>query len=117
MGSSIGAADDAVGRLVVAKWFLGLHGEPLDHDCPVCESPRLVLLRHVFGHQLGQYSGRIRTVDELEEMEHQFGEFHVYEVEVCPDCLWNHILVDYVLGDGRRRRPPRHQPTVEDIYG
>lgn len=93
------------------------HGEPLDHDCPVCESPRLVLLRHVFGHQLGQYSGRIRTVDELEEMEHQFGEFHVYEVEVCPDCLWNHILVDYVLGDGRRRRPPRHQPTVEDIYG
>jgi len=50
-------------------------------------------------------------------MEHQFGEFHVYEVEVCPDCLWNHILVDYVLDDGRRRRPPRHQPTVEDIYG
>jgi hypothetical protein len=45
----------------------------------------------------------------LEEMEHQFGEFHVYEVEVCPDCLWNHILVDYVLGDGRRCRPPRHQ--------
>ena len=93
------------------------HGEPLDHDCPVCESPRLALLRHAFGHQLGQYSGRIRTLDELEDMEHQFGEFHVYEVEVCPDCLWNHILVDYVLGDGRRRRPPRHQPTVEDIYG
>lgn len=93
------------------------HGEPLNHDCPVCESPRLALLRHAFGHQLGQYSGRIRTLDELEEMEHQFGEFHVYEVEVCPDCLWNHILVDYVLGDGRRRRPPRHQPTVEDIYG
>lgn len=93
------------------------HGEPLDHVCPVCESPRLVLLRHVFGHQLGQYSGRIRTLDELNEMEHEFGEFHVYEVEVCPDCLWNHILVDYVLGDGRRRRPPRHQSTVEDIYG
>lgn len=93
------------------------HGEPLNHDCPVCESPRLALLRHAFGHQLGQYSGRIRTLDELEEMEHQFGEFHVYEVEVCPDCLWNHILVDYVLGDGRRRRPPCHQPTVEDIYG
>lgn len=93
------------------------HGESLNHDCPVCESPRLALLRHAFGHQLGQYSGRIRTLDELEEMEHQFGEFHVYEVEVCPDCLWNHILVDYVLGDGRRRRPPCHQPTVEDIYG
>ena len=56
------------------------HGEPLNHDCPVCESPRLALLRHAFGHQLGQYSGRIRTLDELEEMEHQFGEFHVYEV-------------------------------------
>ena len=52
-----------------------------------------------------------------EEMEHEFGEFRVYEVEVCPDCGWNHVLTHYVLGDGRRRRPPRHQPTVEDIYG
>ena len=48
------------------------------------------------------------TLDELEEMEHQFGEFHVYEVEVLPPTVCGiTILVDYVLGDGRRRRPPR----------
>lgn len=93
------------------------HGEPLDRLCPVCESPRLCLLRYTFGRQLGQFSGRIRTAEDLDEMETQFGEFRVYEVEVCPDCLWNHILTHYVLGDGRRRRPPRHQQTVEDIYG
>ncbi|BDQ39427.1 DUF5318 family protein [Cutibacterium granulosum] len=93
------------------------HGEPREEPCPVCESPQLVLLRYTFGSQLGQFSGRIRTVAELEEMEHEFGEFRVYEVEVCPDCGWNHVLTHYVLGDGRRRRPPRHQPTVEDIYG
>lgn len=93
------------------------HGEEMDIPCPVCESPRLTLLRYTYGRQLGQFSGRIRTAEELEEMETEFGEFRVYEVEVCPDCLWNHIVTHYLLGDGRRRRPPRHQQTVEDIYG
>jgi len=93
------------------------HGALAGRDCPVCASSRLTLLNYVFGEQLGQYSGRIKSVDELVEMEGEFGEFKVYVVEVCPDCGWNHMIETFLLGDGRRRRPPRRQQTVEDIYG
>lgn len=93
------------------------HGELLDYGCPVCKSDRLLKLNYVFGAQLGQYSGRIKSTEELVEMESQFGEFRVHVVEVCPDCRWNHMIESYSLGDGVKRRPPRRQQTVEDIYG
>jgi hypothetical protein len=93
------------------------HGEPSSVDCPVCESDELVNLPYVFGDQLGQYSGRIKRTTELEEMAHEFGEFKVVVVEVCPACGWNHMILSYLLGDGVKRKPPRRQQTVEDIYG
>ena len=77
----------------------------------------MVVLNHVFGEQLGQYSGRIKSTPELEQMQDEFGEFTVRVVEVCPDCRWNHLITTYVLGDGKKRRKPRREPTVEDIYG
>jgi len=67
-----------------------------------------------FGDQLGQYSGRIKTPDELSEMEREFGEFRVYIVEVCRDCSWNHLCSSFVLGDGIERKPPRRVRTLED---
>lgn len=93
------------------------HGVVSDDECPICASERMMVLNYVFGDQLGQYSGRIRSTEELEEMENNFGEFTVRVVEVCPDCRWNHLIKTYVLGDGRKRRAPRKQETVEDIYG
>ncbi len=93
------------------------HGERSDVDCPICGSSVLVNLSYVFGEQLGQYSGRIKARKELEEMQDEFGEFKVCVVEVCTGCGWNHMIHSFVLGDGKKRRPPRRQPTVEDIYG
>ncbi|OYN84088.1 DUF5318 family protein [Parenemella sanctibonifatiensis] len=93
------------------------HGIPAEIPCPVCDSEELAILHYVFGDQLGQYSGRIKSLEELEEMQSEFGEFKVCVVEVCPECGWNHMTQSYLLGDGRRRRAPRKQPTVEDIYG
>ena len=93
------------------------HGEPAGSPCPVCKSNDLTLLHHVFGDQLGQYSGRIKRISELEEMAHEYGEFKVVVVEVCLACRWNHMILTYLLGDGVKRKPPRRQPTVEDIYG
>ena len=93
------------------------HGEPAGSTCPVCDSAELTLLHYVFGEQLGQYSGRIKRTAELEGMAHEFGEFKVVVVEVCPPCGWNHMIMSYLLGDGVKRKPPRRQPTVEDIYG
>lgn len=93
------------------------HGEPLPDPCPLCDHQPLLKLRYVFGAQLGQYSGRLKTPAELVEMETEFGEFMVREVEVCTECGWNFMTLSYVLGDGITRRPPRRQKTVEDIYG
>ncbi|MDR1386337.1 MAG: DUF5318 domain-containing protein [Propionibacteriaceae bacterium] len=93
------------------------HGELGQTRCPVGDCGRLVHLNYVFGDQLGQYSGRIKSTAELEEMENEFGEFKVCVVEVCVHCGWNHMIASYVLGDGVKRRPPRRQQTVEDIYG
>lgn len=93
------------------------HGEETTTPCPICAGHRMMNLNYVFGDQLGQYSGRIRSTAELEEMQNEFGEFTVRVVEVCLDCNWNHMIASYLLGDGVRRRPPRRQQTVEDIYG
>lgn len=93
------------------------HGEASDEDCPVCGGERLTNLNYVFGDQLGQFSGRIKSTEVLVEMQDQYGEFKVRVVEVCPDCFWNHLVTTYTLGDGLKRRAPRRQETVEDIYG
>jgi hypothetical protein len=93
------------------------HGELSAVRCPIGNCGRLVNLSYTFGEQLGQYSGRIKSPAELEEMENEFGEFRVCVVEVCTECGWNHMITSYLLGDGVKRRPPRRQRTVEDIYG
>lgn len=93
------------------------HGEKSDRACPVCGSVTMVDLSYTFGEQLGQYSGRIKATAELERMQDEYGEFKVCVVEVCTSCGWNHMTHSYLLGDGVKRRPPRRQPTVEDIYG
>ena len=90
------------------------HGEKADRKCPVCKKDSLVELRYTFGDQLGQYSGRIKSGDELLGMESEFGEFSVYVVEVCRQCSWNHLCSTYLLGDGRERKAPRRQRTLED---
>lgn len=93
------------------------HGEPHDSPCPVCKSAGMVLLHYAFGSQLGQYSGRLKTIADLEDMQNEFGEFKVCAVEVCPDCGWNYMTHSFLLGDGVMRKPPRRRKTVEDIYG
>ncbi len=93
------------------------HGEESAVSCPVCSNVRLANLNYTFGDQLGQYSGRIKSTAELDQMQAEFGEFKVCVVEVCVDCGWNHMISSYLLGDGVTRRPPRRQKTVEDIYG
>ena len=90
------------------------HGEKVDRKCPVCKKLELVELRYTFGDQLGQYSGRLKSIEELNEMQSEFGEFRVYVVEVCLECGWNHLSTSYLLGDGTTRKPPRKTRTLED---
>ena len=90
------------------------HGVETKRACPICQKVNLRELRYVYGDQLGQYSGRIKSLKELDEMENEFGEFRVYTVEVCIGCNWHHLIYSYLLGDGKYRKPPRRQPTLED---
>lgn len=90
------------------------HGEKVDRKCPVCKKSELVELRYTFGDQLGQFSGRIKSPQELAAMESEFGEFSVYVVEVCRDCSWNHLCSTFILGDGITRKAPRKMRTLED---
>jgi len=76
--------------------------------------PYLIRAAKYLGDQLGQFSGRIKNAEELAEMEQEFGEFSVYVVEVCRKCSWNHLCATYLLGDGRERKAPRRQRTLED---
>lgn len=93
------------------------HGEPVARACPVCRHCALALLRYAYSDELGQYSGRLRTAEEVITLAGDYGHVHVYVVEVCRDCAWNHLLASYVVGDGTERRPPRRHRTVEDEYG
>ena len=113
---TISAADvcDADPLLLRAARY---HGEASDVPCPICDHAQLARLHYVFGDQLGQYSGRIKSKAELDELENEYGEFKVCVVEVCTECGWNHMISSFLLGDGVVRRPPRRQTTVEDIYG
>jgi Family of unknown function (DUF5318) len=90
------------------------HGEPTQLPCPVCRRGSLTHVTYVYGDELGQYSGRIKSTAELEAMAREHGEFTVYVVEVCQRCGWNHLALSYVLGDGNPRKPPRRRRTVED---
>lgn len=108
-----GAVDacDADPYLMRAAKF---HGEKVNRNCPVCKKLSLAELRYTFGDQLGQYSGRIKSPEELAVMESEFGEFRVYIVEVCRDCSWNHLCASFLLGDGIERKAPRRVRTLED---
>ena len=87
------------------------HGITTERNCPICHREKVTELQYVFGDQLGQNSGRIKTDDELSEMQSEYGEFRVYVVEVCLGCGWNHLSASYLLGDGVERKPPRKVKT------
>jgi hypothetical protein len=79
------------------------HGEPTDRVCPICRATRLTHVTYVYGDELGQYEGRVKSGPELDEMALEYGEFQVYVVEVCQSCAWNHLASSYVLGTGEPR--------------
>lgn len=90
------------------------HGEPAGRSCPVCARAELDLVSYVFGDELGQFSGRIRSRTEIAAMSGEVGEVRVFTVEVCRRCSWNHLSHSFVMGDGQPRHPPRRQHTVAD---
>ncbi len=58
----------------------------------MCSAQELRLVTYVYGEKLKQANGRCITSDgELEKLGKTHDEFACYDVEVCPDCGWNHL--------------------------
>ncbi|MDG2114585.1 MAG: DUF5318 family protein [Actinomycetota bacterium] len=70
---------------------------PFGRDCPLCQDGALKLVAYVFGPRLGGGGKCVVSDDELQRLAKRSGEFIAYEVEVCPDCGWNHLVRRYPL--------------------
>ncbi|GGL96792.1 DUF5318 domain-containing protein [Nakamurella endophytica] len=86
---------DASPYLVRAAKF---HGVPTDVSCPVCRKENLTHVYWVYGDEIKHLAGSARVPAELEKMAGVFGEFSVYQVEVCRTCEWNHLVASFVMG-------------------
>ncbi len=72
-------------------------GTPANEPCPVCQGDELKLVSYVFGPRLPAFGRCISYAAEIAKLARRKGRFTCYEVEVCPDCHWNHLLRSYVL--------------------
>jgi Family of unknown function (DUF5318) len=83
------------------------YGEPASIGCPVCAGAGLRRVHYVYGDALGTVAGQAKHVAELRAMRARFDRFTVYQVEVCLDCGWNHLLRTFVLD--------RDDPTASSV--
>ncbi len=72
---------------------------PYGRDCPLCDAGDLRLVAYVFGPRLGGGGKCVVNDEELQRLAKRQGEFVAYEVEVCPECSWNHLVRRYPLHD------------------
>ncbi|GAA1472645.1 DUF5318 family protein [Corynebacterium felinum] len=80
---------DAEFLLVAAAKY---HGTPVNTPCPICEHNSLREVFWVYGDELGRMSGSARSLEEIERFVQNGLEFTVHNVEVCPNCKWNHLI-------------------------
>lgn len=84
-------------------------GSKTNRLCPVCadehpESRRTVVqVTYVFGPRLPAFGRCISKPGEIARLAERKGEHTAYEVEVCPECAWNHLVRAYLLGPGHSR--------------
>jgi len=67
-------------------------GRPTDVECPICHDTNVVEVKYIFGPRLPA-AGRCMVTDaDFERVRRRKGDFTAYDVEVCPECKWNHLL-------------------------
>lgn len=67
------------------------YSEPTSEQCPLCEEQSLVLVRYVFGPRLPSSGICVLTSEDFAFILRRKGNFTCCEVEVCPECCWNHL--------------------------
>ena len=89
------------------------HGVPTDIACPVCRKESLTHVYWVYGDEIKHIAGSARLPAELETMAGSFGEFSVYQVEVCRTCSWNHLVSSFVMGSKGDAAPRTRRRAVK----
>lgn len=102
--TGVGDVCDASPYLLRAAKF---HGVPTEIDCPVCRKEALIHVYWVYGDEIKHMAGSARLPRELETMAQTFGEFDVYQTEVCRTCTWNHLVASFVMGHKDVQHAPR----------
>ncbi len=79
-------------------------GRPSGDDCPICESATTMHVTYVFGAGLPPGGRCPGTAAELNRLRRRPEPVLCYDVEVCPDCAWHHLLRKYPAGGVAPRR-------------
>ncbi|HEY1829674.1 MAG TPA: DUF5318 family protein [Acidimicrobiales bacterium] len=79
-------------------------GRPTKEVCPICDEGRLVTVTFVFGAKLPPGGRCPGTLAELRALCRRPEPVLCYEVEVCPDCAWHHLMRKYPAGGGKTRK-------------
>lgn len=74
------------------------YGVRTDRRCPVCRREPLWEVPWVYGDALGDASGSSRSLAQVRALAARHPEFVVYEVEVCQECGWNHLVRSWRTG-------------------
>lgn len=107
--SSLDVCDAHPYLLRAAKY----HGEATASDCPVCKREPLIHVTYVYGDELKDATGQVRTAVELPKMARDYADLTVYVVEVCRSCGWNHLTTSYQIGTGGLRARRIRRPATE----
>ncbi len=78
-------------------------GRRTDETCPMCDEGRLVTVTFVFGAKLPAGGRCPGTVAELNQLRRRPEPVLCFEVEVCPDCAWHHLMKKYPAGGPKAR--------------
>ena len=79
-------------------------GRPTKEVCPICDDGRLVTVTFVFGAKLPPGGRCPGTAAELKALCRREEPVLCYEVEVCPDCAWHHLMRKYPAGGAKARK-------------
>jgi hypothetical protein len=77
-------------------------GRPTKEFCPICDDGRLVKVTFVFGAKLPAGGRCPGTVAELDRLRRRPEPVVCYEVEVCPECAWHHLMRKYPAGGPKK---------------
>ncbi len=73
-------------------------GKPMRERCPICEAADTVEVTYVFGSRLPPGGRCPGSATELNRLRRRSDPVLCYDVEVCPDCAWHHLIRKYPAG-------------------